>query len=434
MHKVRQESATVLFASRGVSAPSRALFTVFPRLLLLGATLPAVPLTAKAAPDLNPALSGLFEQRLVAVDPEGLEQGMIEGEEEEEAKQDGPNKFAFFSGDISPLSGSIQQTKPQPIHLLNPISGETKEGDPQAQQDDSPEAQKERIVREFGSPDDEIPILGDEKAPKPFRGMMHALESGNKELAFQYARSYVRYMNKVKERSSLAAQLAGLGAEIEGTQPRRDHSEEQDTSGYLGIYKKELGKAVENESAVLSLNPEAQELLARARGETLDAQDSEAAAANRRPLGEAAERALVHENHPGGLPVDPNGRVSVYYFLSVADKGPHSMLTDVQRLYDTYAKDQKVRVVGISLVSRAELGVSEMRYRENAITLPIEENKELAASFGIVRTPAVVVVAETDQRVILEKGHRTFWYLDELVRTVGGRRSGSMNRTGGTKR
>lgn len=429
MRKVQQETVQLMSVLEGRLAPvalSCALFSIL-------ATLITGAAPATAAPDPIGALNGLFEQRLVAVEPLGPDGEMVEGEDEEE-KQNGPDKFAFFSGDISPLEGSIKATKPQPIQILNPISGESKEGDPQAVQDNSPEAQRDRIVREFGNPEEEVPILGDEKAPKPFRGMMHALESGDKELAFKYARTYVRYMNKVKERSSLAAQLAGLGAEIEGTAPRQDHSEDPDPSGYLDIYKKELGKAIENESAVLSINPEAQELLARAQGESAAAQESEAAASDHRPLGEAAERALVYEQHPGGLPVDSQGRVTVYYFLSVADKGPHSMLTDVQRLYDTYVKDKRVRVFGISLVSRAELGVSELKYRQNAITLPIEENKELAASFGIVRTPAVAVVAETEQKVVLEKGHRTFWYLDELVRSVSGRRTGVVNRASGTKR
>lgn len=395
--------------------------------LLLGASTLWATASTTAAPNSPGPTASRFERRLVAV--ESTEPDRVDGEEiseeeqEEAADKAHASKFAFFSGDISPLEGSIQQTTPQPINLLNPISGESKEGEPPSGDDASPEAQRERIVREFGDPDEEIPILGDEKAPKPFRGMMHALEAGNKELAFQYARSYVRYINKVKDRTSLVTQLAGLGGEIEGTQPREDHSEEPDPAGYLDIYRKELDRAVKDESAVLSLSPEARELLERANGEAGESPEPTDDPAHRRPLGEAAERALVYENHPGGLPVDPNGRVTVYYFLSVSDKGPNSMLADVQRLYEAHRKSANVQVKGISLVSRSELGVHQFKFRQPPITFPIEENKELAAVWGIVRTPAVVVVAETEQKMVIERGHRTFLYLDELVRFVSGRRT-----------
>lgn len=368
--------------------------------------------------------AGSFEKRLVAIEPR-VDRAVDVAEDEDEEKEDASDKvggLGLYQGDISPFADPIKLTNPRPINFLNPISGE-------ANDDENPEEVKaedarDRIVREFGKPDEDDRILGEEKAPKPFKAMLAALQAGDKGLAFQYGRRYVRYLNNVKELSRTAADIAGLGAEIEGSRPRQDHSEDPDPGGYLEIYKRELNETVKNESAILALNPEARELLGQVRqevGEADDAAAASAAAADERPRGEAAERAMLYQNHTNRLPVDPNGKVSLIIFLSSADRGPNSMIGDVQRLAEKYAKDPKVRIEGISLLSLPELNIRDLQRFGMNITFPIREGKDLAASLGIEYTPAIAVVADTTGAYVLEKGHRTFWYLDELIRVVGGR-------------
>ena len=375
------------------------------------------PSSLRAAPETAPNLfdkKSLFEKKLVAVEaPRGKEADTC--------------AYCFFNKGATDdmFSGRAELSKPPPINLLSPISGKQEEETSPTQEPQT--APRDRIAQEFGGPEEEDKILGDEKAPKAFKGMMAALESGDKELAFKYARRYTRYMNKLKDRTLLVTKLAGLGAEIEGYRPRLDHSEESDPSGYLDIYEKQLDETVKNESAILSLNPDAQAMLAMARqeeqasGAAAGAQGANGSIAPTQPLGEAAERALVYKNHRRPLPVDPQGRVNLIFFLSSADIGPHSMIGDIQRLNDRYEKDDKVVIKGVSLVPEVDQITSTMERYGLKITFPIEEHRELATELGITHTPAVVVMAQTTGDYVLEKGHRTIWYLEELISAIRGK-------------
>ena len=373
----------------------------------------------RAAPDTP---STPFEKKLVAI------------ESPRDSASDTCLNCFFKKGATDDMfSGRAELAKPPEIQILRPISGKSEEEPPSAQEPQiSP---RDRIAREFGGPEEEDKILGDEKAPKAFRGMMHAIEAGDKELAFDYARRYTRYINKLKDRTLLVTNLAGLGAEIDGFRPRLDHSEDSDPSGYLEIYQKKLDQTVKNESAILSLNPEAQAILARARkeeqgGALIDTNGANGEASSNQPLGEAAERAMVYKNHQSPLPVDPQGRVNLFLFLSTADLGPHSMIGDIQRLKDRYEKDDKVVIKGVSLVPEVNQIVSTMQRFGLKVTFPIEENRELANELGITHTPAVVVMAPSTGDYVLEKGHRTIWYLEELIGAVRGKAMSGKRKSG----
>ncbi len=397
---------------------------------------PVVSTGANVAPQANLSVDDNFERKLVATETVGSET---------DDEEDSSCFFCFFEKGATDdyFSGKVELTKARPINVLNPVLGEPElegqsKGADSSSSEKPPESDRDRIVREFGKPEEDDAILGDEKAPKPFKAMMHALQAGDKELAFQYARRYARYMNNFRERSGLAARLHSLGNEIEGYQPRQDHSEESDPSGFMDLYRKEMSDAIKNESEVLAVNPEAKALLARAQGELSEREGKPSTVSagpdspssrprvggrgEKAPRGEAFERALVRENHPQGVPVDPEGKVTVYFFLSSSELGPTSMIGDVQRLFDRYERDPNIRVQGISLVPLPELNVRQLLRYNLAVTFPIEHNREFATSLGVDYTPAVAVVAETLGKAVLEKGHRTVWYLDELVRMVAGRR------------
>lgn len=353
-----------------------------------------------------------FESKLVSI-------------EEPQRKSVDTCPFCFFNKGATDdmFSGRAELATPPPINILSPVSGKAEE-EP-APSPEQPQDHRSQIAKEFGAPEEEDQILGDEKAPKAFRGMMHALEAGDKELAFKYARRYTRYLNKLNDRTQLVARISGLGAEVEGYRPRLDHSEESDPSGFNEIAKKQLEEIVKNESSVISGNPAAQELLARARQEELSenpnvASEGSGFLATSRPLGESAERALLYKNHQRPIPVDPRGRVNIFFFISTGDLGPQSMIGDIQRLKDRFEKDKRVEFKGISLVPSVERIIGTMERIGVRVTFPIEHDPKLATALGITHTPALVVMAPSTGDYVLEKGHRTVWYIDELIKAVQG--------------
>ncbi len=59
----------------------------------------------------------------------------------------------------------------------------------------------DEILKSFGDPNQELPVLAIDDAPSSFKGMQMALEAGDHALAYSYAKQYVRYLNKVQSRT-----------------------------------------------------------------------------------------------------------------------------------------------------------------------------------------------------------------------------------------
>ena len=59
-------------------------------------------------------------------------------------------------------------------------------------------------------------MLAVENAPKPFKAMLRALEAGHDDLAFQYARQYVRYIGHVQSQNARLMSMTGKALEREG--------------------------------------------------------------------------------------------------------------------------------------------------------------------------------------------------------------------------
>lgn len=66
---------------------------------------------------------------------------------------------------------------------------------------------REEIVQAFGTPDGDLPVNGMDNAPQPFRAVQRALELGDDQLAYEYAKQYVKYLRKVGDRTEQIGKL-----------------------------------------------------------------------------------------------------------------------------------------------------------------------------------------------------------------------------------
>lgn len=76
---------------------------------------------------------------------------------------------------------------------------------------------RDDVVAKFGDPAQDTPVLPkNEDAPMPMRGMLAAMQIGDDEMAFQYARQYVRYMKDLQISNTKTLSLVNLAARREG--------------------------------------------------------------------------------------------------------------------------------------------------------------------------------------------------------------------------
>jgi len=320
------------------------------------------------------------------------------------------------------------------VHILNahlPQRGEETEEPQTPEQEKAAEKEKtlkERLAEQYGDPDEEPIIAAQAEAPKPFKGLMEALQGGDDDLAYKYARQYARYQNNLQERILKVTEMLEYGMKSEKYIPGPDE-EDDDIYGIRPLYEKDLKEREElkkrsekTQTLVKTLDPSIQNLLDRA------AQDEQREVEKTRmsgkkgdikpPADEKSERALAREKHAGQV-IDSKNKAKLYYFFRLADSSAQQMTQHLQALHNSYIDSPDVMIVGLALdnASAADLQIFA---HERKVDFPLKQGGEFARKIGVKETPAVVVVAPSTGKAIVEEGERSFFYLDEMVKLVRG--------------
>jgi len=96
--------------------------------------------------------------------------------------------------------------------ILTPAQESEPEGKEVAMIDET----RESIIERYGDPREQVVITPDQAAPKPFKGIHAALQIGDEQLAFDYARKHVRYMTQFEDRVGNLQGLIAKAMEAEG--------------------------------------------------------------------------------------------------------------------------------------------------------------------------------------------------------------------------
>lgn len=319
------------------------------------------------------------------------------------------------------------------IHILNAHLPQREE---EAEEPETPEEEKpaekekslrEKLAEQYGDPDAEPVISAQAEAPKPFKGLMEALQAGDDQLAYKYARQYARYQNNLQERLLKVTDMIQYGMKSEKYIPGPDE-EEDDVYGVRPLYEKDLKEELKKseeqaQTLVKTLDPSVQALLSQAaQDEQSEVERSRLAGKKgeiKPPVDERSERALARQKH-GGQVTDPKNKVKVYYFFRLADSNAEQMTQHLQALHNSYIDSPDVLVFGLSLdtTTNAQLQIFG---RKRKLTFPLKIGGELAKKVGVKQTPAVMIEAPSTGKAIVEEGERSFFYLDEMVKLVRGK-------------
>lgn len=259
---------------------------------------------------------------------------------------------------------------------------------------DAKNASAEQIVQEFGNPLEEAPMNPVESAPTPFKGLMAAMDSGNEDLAFQYARQYVRHIKNVQNRSRMINNFTDIALEREGMKPAQTGSK----NPYRYLLEKDY------EKSELTEDPQVKEL------------DSRAQAILRK-----AEVAEAHDVEEGTskIPVDPKGEIEILFFFKPGDPDAAKMAQTIEALYGATKKNPKVTLKGFSVVPTTA-GLVEMFHTVTKTTFPIQEGKTAAERLRLVTFPTLVFLTKNTFKAYVLPGVSEKNEIVQVIRTMRG--------------
>ena len=298
------------------------------------------------------------------------------------------------------------------------------------------------ILAKFGNPEEEPAIIPEEKAPDSYKGLMAALEAGDDELAYRYARQYVRYQRNLDERVKKITDFSIYAMEEDGTvlKTKRDledpeyeaikaiaektkakwgqHPFKEGASGYSKEYfeatksleldekTKDLIKLAElsEDKALMLSEKESEEFSKRASLKEFDATIEE----------QAANRDIKK-----GVPVDPQGKVLVYFFSRPADGEGFLMSQAVESIYNENKDNQKFSLVSLTIDRTTKQEIADIKKARRS-AVPLRSGGDLAEKLGIKRSPSVVFIAPTTGKAFIAEGLRSYDYLNKVVKHVMG--------------
>jgi thiol-disulfide isomerase/thioredoxin len=224
-------------------------------------------------------------------------------------------------------------------------------------------------------PPDETPrIRINPDAPSPFIGMAMAHMEGDNETAAKYADQWVRYQQnfifEVRELTRLVGEAL----------IRQKAISEDDWQGVSQYIDYETAMQRKSEGSIFK---------------------------------------ATHEQAMARIKPDPNNEAGVYFFFHMNCGNCRLMAPDVERLYRAFQKDQKVRMVALTLGPTPATFVSDYR-KHTGLTMPIFDGEKVAKQFGVGFSPAIVVVAPNSRQAYLKTGQQSFYRMYEFVRRVQG--------------
>lgn len=267
---------------------------------------------------------------------------------------------------------------------------------------------REQIMAKFGAPDQPQPIRAQKDSPPAMQGLFEALNSNDKELAWQYAVALAKRQREMQQVVSKASDYQMLAMEALGLRPAA-------ASGPDG-------------EAVDAVRNEVQDLMAQTRqaefarqmpipadlGQEAALADGQADVQPGAP--QMAARAIVRPPH---IPVDPEGKVKLLIFLD--EKLPESkqLAEKIAPLREKFKADPNLSVLGLTRRTYNVAGL-KMRGAELSFPFPLLSGEALALDLRIQSYPTFVFVAATTRQTYRIEGVPALEEIEKTVKAMRG--------------
>lgn len=273
------------------------------------------------------------------------------------------------------------------------------------------------IVGEFGDPEKNVPVLAVENAPRPFQAMMRAIEVDEPELAYQYARQYVRYLGQLQERQARIMSLVQKSMYREGMAEAAALEGGPDFIEDREVLERDLkasgiSRDPELDKRTRELLAEAQSDEDRARRRALTPPGSEGSIVPDLADDQAAQAAV--NSDPSSTPSPGSQPIAVYFFFSPQDSASQQMSREIELLYRS---GRKLNLIGLTTAPARPGELAGFRQRTRS-TWPMHDGTTLAAALKLSRTPTVVFTDPVTRRSIVQDGVRSFAELAQVLTAI----------------
>ncbi len=297
---------------------------------------------------------------------------------------------------------AVDAVKQQPTNALpQPANLAANQQIPQQPPVHEPALSRDQIVARYGSPEQFTPIRAQKDAPLEMQGLFAALNSGDKELAWQYSVALARRNTEMQNVVAKATDYQLLAMEALGMRPQQEVNLEKET-----------------------VNPnrlELKELMDKTRQQELERKiDLERALREQGAQAEAGVAALEAEQRRiSEIPVDPEGKVKVLIFFDEKDSSLHDLTNVLRPLRDSFEKDPSVSFVGLTKRTYALPALKKMS-AASSFPFPLLNGEALAQELRIQSYPTVLFLAVTSKETYRIEGVRASKDLAQVIHTMKG--------------
>jgi len=259
---------------------------------------------------------------------------------------------------------------------------------------------REQIIAKYGSPSEPLPIRAQKDSAPEMQALFEALQSGDKELAWQYSVALAERKNRIDSVVSKAAEYQLLALEATGQRTSRELKPEAEAIGSTRLELRDLMEKTKTERMQQQFKGD----------QHLTAADGD----NWSTAPGAAPQKLAPQ-----IPVDPAGKVKVLIFFDERDLNVKKFAKSLKPLQEKFKADPNVSFFGLTMRSYAVPGLKRVG-EITSFPFPLVNGEALAPELRIQRYPTVVFLAVTSKETYYLEGAQGPGEIERIVNIVKG--------------
>jgi hypothetical protein len=263
---------------------------------------------------------------------------------------------------------------------------------------------REQIIAKYGSPSEPLPIRAQKDSAPEMKALFEALQSGDKELAWQYSVALAERKNRIDSVVSKAADYQLLAMEATGQRPSMELNPEADEMGATRLELRDFMEKTKMERMQQKFQAD-QQLIAAGISPDGDKWSTS---------GTAAPQKLAPQ-----IPVDPAGKVKVLIFFDERDINVKNFAKSLKPLQEKFKADPNVSFFGLTMRSYATPGLKRVG-EITSFPFPLVNGEALGPELRIQRYPTVVFLAVTSKQTYHLEGAQGPDEIERIVNVVKG--------------
>jgi hypothetical protein len=263
---------------------------------------------------------------------------------------------------------------------------------------------REQIIAKYGSPSEPLPIRAQKESPPEMKALFEALNSGDKELAWQYSVALAERNNRIKSVVSKATDYQLLAMEATGQRPSMELNPEADEMGATRLELRDFMERTKTERMQQKFQAD-QQLMA--------------AGASTEGDNWATGRGIEPQKLAAQIPVDPAGKVKVLIFFDERDVDAKKFAKSLKPLQEKYKTDTNVSFFGLTMRSYAVPGLKRVG-EITSFPFPLVNGEALAPELRIQRYPTFVFLAVTSKQTYQLEGQRNAEEVEKVLNVMKG--------------